>query len=118
MLNAMEAMSPESGGRLWIIAANESMPENQGNIPTLAPGNYVRISIQDQGCGISSEHLPRIFDPYFSTKQRGYQKGMGLGLALCDAIIRKHGGAITVQSKLGKGTTFHAYIPAVADVEQ
>jgi PAS domain S-box-containing protein len=113
VLNAMEAMPPESGGRLTIIAVNEPLPENDERPPTLAPGNYVKISIQDQGRGISSEHLPRIFDPYFSTKERGAQKGMGLGLALCDAIIRKHGGVITVQSMLGTGTTFHIYLPAV-----
>lgn len=111
--NAMEAMHLESGGQLRIMAINEPVPENHSKHPTLVPGNYVRISIQDQGCGISSENLPRIFDPYFSTKERGSQKGMGLGLALCDAIIRKHCGAIAVQSELGKGTTFHIYLPAV-----
>ncbi len=109
--NAME--HSESGGQLRIMAINEPLPENHSKHPTLVPGNYVRISIQDQGCGINSEHLPRIFDPYFSTKERGSQKGMGLGLALCDAIIRKHCGAIAVQSELGKGTTFHIYLPAV-----
>jgi PAS domain S-box-containing protein len=113
VLNAMEAMPPDSGGKLKIIAVNESLPENHGKLPTLAPGNYVKIVIRDQGCGIKSEHLPRIFDPYFSTKERGAQKGMGLGLALCDAIIRKNGGKITVESKLGEGTTFHVYLPAV-----
>ena len=117
VLNAMEAMPPDSEGKLKIIAVNESFPENHGKLPALVPGNYVKISVQDQGSGISSEHLPRIFDPYFSTKERGSQKGMGLGLALCDAIIRKHGGKIAVQSKLGKGTTFHIYIPAVVTLK-
>ncbi|MFA6499317.1 MAG: ATP-binding protein [Desulfurivibrionaceae bacterium] len=113
VLNAREAMVSGSGGKLKITAANESLPEHHGKHPTLPPGNYVRISIQDHGCGISRENLPRIFDPYFSTKQLGSQKGMGLGLTLCDTIIRKHGGAVTVESELGKGTTFHIYIPAV-----
>ncbi len=113
VLNAIEAMDAASGGKIRIIAVNESLADGHGRPPTLAPGNHVKISIQDKGCGISSEHLSRIFDPYFSTKERGSQKGMGLGLALCDAIIRKHGGKIVVQSKLGKGTTFHIYIPAV-----
>ena len=113
VLNAIEAMPTGSGGALRIMAANESLPENQEKHPALTPGSYVRISIQDQGGGISKENLPRIFDPYFSTKQRGSQKGMGLGLTLCDAIIIKLGGAITVESELGKGTTFHVYIPAV-----
>ncbi len=110
--NAREAMPAGSGGRIRITAANESLAKKHGKHPTLAPGNYVRISIQDQGHGITSEYLPRIFDPYFSTKERGSQKGMGLGLALCEAIIRKYGGAITVESTPGKGTTFHIHIPA------
>ncbi|MBI5558825.1 MAG: PAS domain S-box protein [Deltaproteobacteria bacterium] len=113
VLNAMESMPPGSGGKLRIMAVNEALQAHPGMSPTLAPGNYVRISIQDQGCGVSSENLPRIFDPYFSTKQRGCQKGLGLGLALCDTIIRKHGGAITVKSQPDKGATFHIHIPAV-----
>ena len=113
VLNAREAMVSESGGTLTIMAGNESLPEHHEKHPTLPPGNYVRISIQDHGGGISKENLPRIFDPYFSTKRLGSQKGMGLGLTLCDTIIRKHGGAITVESELGKGTTFRFYLPAV-----
>lgn len=112
VLNAREAMVSGSGGKLKITAANESLPEHHGKHPTLPPGSYVKISIQDHGCGISKENLPRIFDPYFSTKQLGSQKGMGLGLTLCDTIIRKHGGAITVESELGKSTTFHISLPA------
>ncbi len=116
VLNAKDAMTAESGGKLKIMAANETLAQNHGIHPTLAPGNYLRITFQDQGCGICREHLPRIFDPYFSTKERGCQKGMGLGLALCDTIIKKYGGAITVQSELGRGSTFHIYIPAVVPV--
>ncbi len=118
VLNAMEAMPPESSGKLKIIALNESLPENHEKLPALVPGNYVKISIQDQGSGIKSEYLPRIFDPYFSTKQRGSRKGMGLGLALCEAIIRKHDGAITVDTNAGQGTTFHIYIPAAAVIDR
>jgi PAS domain S-box-containing protein len=112
--NAKEAMASHPGGTLRVKAVNEPVAEMSATTKNLVPGNYVRFSIADQGPGISREHLPRIFDPYFSTKQRGSEKGMGLGLALCDAIIRKHGGAITVQSKLGTGTTFHIHIPAAA----
>jgi PAS domain S-box-containing protein len=113
VLNAMEAMIPESGGNLKIIASNETLGETQKIDSTLAPGHYVRISIQDQGCGITKENLRSIFDPYFSSKQRGCQKGMGLGLSLCNSIISKHDGAITVSSKTGQGTTFNIYLPAV-----
>ena len=56
--------------------------------------------------------LPKIFDPYFSTKQRGDQKGMGLGLTICHTVIQKHGGAIAVESEVGVGTTFHIHLPA------
>jgi two-component system cell cycle sensor histidine kinase/response regulator CckA len=69
---------------------------------------YIKISVQDQGIGIPAEHLPRIFDPYFTTKQRG----SGLGLASAYAIIKKHHGHIAVDSEPGVGTTFFVYLPA------
>ena len=75
-------------------------------------GEYVRVSIADQGAGIAKDVLPKIFDPYFSTKQRGNQKGMGLGLTICHTVIRKHGGTIAVESEAGVGTTFHIHLPA------
>ena len=73
---------------------------------------YVKISIEDQGPGIPEKDLINIFDPYFSTKEMGTQKGMGLGLAVSDSIVKKHDGLITVESKLGTGTTFSIYLPA------
>jgi CheY-like chemotaxis protein len=75
-------------------------------------GDYVRISIQDRGIGISEENLDKLFDPYFSTKPMGTQKGMGLGLATAHAIIKKHGGDITIQSTPDMGTTVSMYLPA------
>jgi CheY-like chemotaxis protein len=80
---------------------------------SLAPGEYIRISIADTGTGIAKEVLPKIFDPYFSTKQKGDQKGMGLGLTICHAVVQKHGGAITVKSEVGVGTMFNIHLPAV-----
>ncbi|MCX6925002.1 MAG: response regulator [Verrucomicrobia bacterium] len=70
------------------------------------------MSVTDWGGGISKEVLPKIFDPYFSTKQRGTKKGMGLGLSICHTIIQQHGGAIAVESEAGVGTTFCFHIPA------
>ncbi len=104
MINAMESM-PEGGivtvrGDLARVAKSSGLP--------LPEGEYVRISVQDRGVGIPRELLTRIFDPYFTTKQRG----SGLGLATCYSIIRKHGGHITVESELGKGSMFHFYLPA------
>lgn len=81
-------------------------------VPPLPPGDYVRVSIADRGGGIAKEALPKVFDPYFSTKQRGDQKGMGLGLTICHSIIQKHGGSIALESELGVGTTFHIHLPA------
>jgi PAS domain S-box-containing protein len=107
-LNAREAM-PE-GGTISVRAENVVLGPHEH--PSLPPGDYVRVSLTDRGGGISKDVLPRIFDPYFSTKLRGAQKGMGLGLAICHAVIQSHGGAIAVQSEPGVGTTFHLLLPA------
>lgn len=78
------------------------------NDVSLSAGNYVKVSIQDRGIGIPAGYLPKIFDPYFTTKQ----KGSGLGLATAYSIVKNHNGHILVESKLGEGTTFHIYLPA------
>ncbi|MGQ9611009.1 MAG: hybrid sensor histidine kinase/response regulator [bacterium] len=110
ILNAVQAMP--SGGIIKVYAENASLKE--GLVSNLKPGNYVKISIQDNGIGIPKEHLPKIFDPYFTTKQ----KGSGLGLTISYAIIKKHNGHIEVDSELGKGTTFHIYLPASTEQAQ
>ena len=104
VLNASQAM-PE-GGIIRITAENLET-ETESGLP-MKPGRYIRIAITDQGIGIPEKHLPNIFDPYFTTKQ----KGSGLGLATAYSIIRKHEGLISVESGLGVGTTFYIYIPA------
>ena len=104
VINADEAMP--NGGILNIGAKNTTITV-RGTLP-LPKGNYIKISIEDQGVGISKEHLQRIFEPYFTTKQ----KGSGLGLATTFSIIKNHGGHITVESELNVGTTFHIYLPA------
>lgn len=109
-LNAQDAMPAD--GILMVSASNELLKSD--DISGLAPGAYVKISIRDQGAGIDPEILPKIFDPYFSTKERGPQKGMGLGLTVADAIIRKHNGTIKIASDPGKGTVVHIYLPAAA----
>jgi PAS domain S-box-containing protein len=108
VLNAREAM-PE-GGVISVRAENAVLGPQEN--PPLPPGDYVRVSITDRGGGIPKEVLPKIFDPYFSTKQRASQKGMGLGLAICHQVIQKHGGAIAVTSEPGVGTTFCLHLPA------
>jgi CheY-like chemotaxis protein len=78
----------------------------------MKPGAYVNIDIIDQGTGIRADHLGKIFDPYFTTKQMGAQKGMGLGLAISHSIIKKHHGHIAVQSEEGRGTIVSVYLPS------
>ncbi|TAN40552.1 MAG: PAS domain S-box protein [Nitrospirae bacterium] len=106
-VNAVEAMP--GGGRLVVTARRITIPEQDS--VALPSGAYAEIILKDSGIGIPPESLGKVFDPYFSTKDRGSQKGMGLGLTVSDAIIRKHGGRITVESEVGRGTTFHVYLP-------
>ena len=108
ILNAREAMP--AGGIVTLRAANLTVRD--GEIPPLSPGEYLLIDVADYGTGIAADTLPKIFDPYFSTKQRGSQKGMGLGLTISHSVIQQHGGALTVESAANVGTTFHIYLPA------
>jgi PAS domain S-box-containing protein len=103
-LNASQAMP--DGGILQIKTENLTVAEDDA-LP-LEPGKYIKISFIDNGVGISKSHLSRIFDPYFTTKQ----KGSGLGLATVYSIINNHDGYVTVQSELEVGTTFTVYLPA------
>lgn len=96
------------GGMLQVEAENYRML-SPSDLP-LKSGIYVRITVTDQGIGIPPDHLPKIFDPYFTTKQ----KGSGLGLATTYSIMKRHEGHITVSSSLGKGTCFTLYLPATA----
>jgi len=101
------------GGFVKIWAENVTIErDNMGTGLPQNKGNYVKVYIQDMGVGIPEEHLPRIFDPYFSTKTNWTQKGMGLGLATVYAIILRHDGSIHVESEEGIGTTVHIYLHA------
>ncbi len=103
IMNADQAM-PE-GGIIQVRAENVVIEEDA---PPLKKGFYVKVTVTDQGIGILDTHLQRIFDPYFTTKQ----KGSGLGLSTAYAIINNHDGYITVESELGMGSTFCIYLPA------
>jgi CheY-like chemotaxis protein len=108
LINAREAMS--HGGTVTITASNKSLtPEDPGN---LAPGNYVVVSIKDTGVGIPQKHLVNIFNPYFTTKKMGAQKGVGLGLSICYSIIKSHNGVVHVDSTEGEGTVITIFLPA------
>ena len=111
IFNSVEAMP--HGGTIRVTAENVSLSTAASRASQLSSGRYLKISVQDPGTGIAPRNLPRIFDPYFSTKDRGSQKGLGLGLATVKSIIHKHNGEITVDSKEGIGSTFHVYLPVV-----
>jgi PAS domain S-box-containing protein len=106
-LNAQQAM-PE-GGTVRIAAENVFLQATMSGLPIPA-GRYVKISVEDSGVGIPEEHFSKIFDPYFTTKQ----EGSGLGLATSFSIVRRHDGYLTVDSRLGEGSTFTIYLPASA----
>lgn len=109
--NAVEALP--DGGRITIRAQNLRVEDGDAILGlSVKPGDYVLISVQDTGRGILEEDLGKIFDPYFSTKSMGVQKGMGLSLATAHAIVQKHGGDITVRSTPAEGTTVTIYLPA------
>jgi signal transduction histidine kinase len=104
VLNAREAMP--AGGIVTISAANIHFADSAKQ--SLNPGNYVRISVHDDGVGIPEQFLSKIFDPFFTSKQ----EGSGLGLSICHSIVKKHGGRIDVDSATDRGTTFHFFLPA------
>ncbi len=105
--NAKDAMP--DGGNIDIITSSIYIEQN--NRFELTPGTYLMVSLKDNGPGIPAEIIDKIFDPYFSTKEMGPNKGQGLGLAICHSIITQHKGKITVNSIPGKGTVFTLYIP-------
>ena len=83
-------------------------------VRTQVRGDWVAVSVSDTGAGIAPENLPRIFDPFFTTKKVGV--GTGLGLSTCYSIMRRHGGSLTVESELGRGSTFEVLL-RIEDVE-
>jgi PAS domain S-box-containing protein len=107
LINAQQAMP--QGGAIEIRAENRVEPDSRYEYALrVEAGPYIRVSIIDKGIGIPKESLGSIFDPYFSTKQ----KGSGLGLATSHSIIKNHGGYVSVESKLGEGTTVSVSLPA------
>jgi PAS domain S-box-containing protein len=102
VLNASQAMP--KGGMIWISLSNDAAPP----LRTGLSGPAVRLSVSDTGSGIRPEHLSRIFDPYFTTKN----EGSGLGLATVYAVVKKHGGYIEVESEIDRGTRFRIWLPA------
>jgi signal transduction histidine kinase len=109
IINAIQAMP--QGGNLKITAANVTVTEEDSIL--LRSGDYVKISVIDQGIGIPPENLNKIFDPFFTTKKTGN----GLGLANAYTIVKNHRGLITAQSQVGFGSTFDIYLPATDRID-
>jgi PAS domain S-box-containing protein len=109
MINAQQAMP--QGGAIRIRA--ENIVEPGPHSANLGTGRFVKVTLTDEGIGIPEENLGRIFDPYFTTKQ----KGSGLGLATSYSIIKNHGGSVSVESRPGQGTTLRVNLPASTSSE-
>jgi PAS domain S-box-containing protein len=113
-VNARDAM-PE-GGTLTLKLENQEFDESFARMtPGAKPGRYVCLSVTDTGEGIAPEHLDKIYDPFFTTKELG--KGTGLGLSMVLGIVQSHGGFIQVHSQPGRGTQFKVYLPASETAE-
>ena len=106
-VNALQAMP--NGGDLYLETRPVQLDETIFRAYRIPAGQYIKISITDTGVGIPDGILQKVFDPFFTTKDKG--RGTGLGLASAYGIIRNHGGLITVNSEVGKGTTFIVYLP-------
>jgi two-component system, cell cycle sensor histidine kinase and response regulator CckA len=116
VLNARDAMP--KGGKVVIETANAELDEmHAGPRAGLRPGTYVKLSVSDNGEGMNNETSSHIFEPFFTTKEPG--KGTGLGLSTVYGIVKQSGGYIAVETAVGKGTTFHIYLPLIrAAVEE
>ena len=114
--NAEHAMR-EEGGTLHVKLIRVEVDRQTAlQHHELHTGPHVRLTVTDTGCGMEPETLEHIFDPYFTTKEVG--EGTGLGLSVVHGIVNTHGGAITVKSEPGKGTTFHVYFPIIEKEEK
>ncbi len=112
-INASHAME-ETGGMIEVIVEKVMLDDNSAKIyPKLNPGEHLKIRLSDTGPGINPDIIDRVFDPYFTTK--GVGKGSGMGLSVVHGIIKNHNGAITVDSKPGKGTTFNILFPKATE---
>jgi PAS domain S-box-containing protein len=113
-INARDAMS--EGGRLTIETRNAELDQDYAaRHSEVSPGHYVMVAVSDTGCGIPRELFDRVFEPFFSTKERG--QGSGLGLPMVYGFIKQSGGHVSLYSEVGEGTSVKLYLPRTADSE-
>ncbi len=105
-----------TGGRIAVQLKQVSIPEENPANTQLASGKYAMLTVSDTGYGIEPQIIDKIFEPYFTTKERG--KGTGLGLAVVYGIVKEHGGDITVRSEPGNGATFDVYLPVLEETRE
>jgi CheY-like chemotaxis protein len=110
LTNAFHAMEDE-GGKLDVTLKEVELDVDDLKDPAMVPGSYVCLTVTDTGTGIDESVIDRIFDPYFSTKEK--DKGTGLGLAVVHGIVKSYKGDIRVYSEPGEGTAFHVYLPVI-----
>lgn len=108
--NAAHAMRVQGGTVKISLRAEQLTIEQSAKLGGVATGKYVRVSVADSGHGMDATTMRRIFEPFFTTKNT--REGTGLGLAVVHGIVRAHRGAITVESEIGVGSTFHIFLPA------
>ena len=115
--NAAHAMRT-TGGVMEVCLESVEIPRDRGgSVPAdLKPGPYIRMTVRDTGLGIDPAIMNRIFDPFFTTKPQG--EGTGLGLSVVYGIVKSHGGSIAIESEVGRGSTFHVYLPRTPEQER
>ena len=113
--NAIDAS--ELGGVITIKTQNYYLDESEPAYFNIPLGEYVKVTVSDDGHGIPEDVLPTIFDPFVSTKSANKKRGSGLGLSIVDSVVKDHNGYIDVQTEVGKGTEFYLYFPVTREEE-
>jgi two-component system cell cycle sensor histidine kinase/response regulator CckA len=113
-VNARDAMA--EGGKLSIRTSNVEVPPSSRRHADVRPGLYVRLTVADTGKGMDAETMVHLFEPFYTSKETG--KGTGLGLSTVYGIVKQSGGEVVVESKPGRGATFHIYLPRIADTTE